>query len=78
LILGKPVVSTNINEVMQFSEVVYVADSRDAFIEKITLALNERDKGERKRRIQTALKNTWAARLRKINRELDKVGENQE
>jgi glycosyltransferase involved in cell wall biosynthesis len=78
LILGKPVVSTNINEVMQFSEVVYVADSRDAFIEKITLALNERDKGERKKRIQTALKNTWAARLRKINRELNKVGKNQE
>ncbi len=78
LILGKPVVSTNINEVRQFSEVVYVADSRDAFIEKITLALNERDKGERRKRIQTALKNTWAARLRKINRELNKAEENLE
>jgi glycosyltransferase involved in cell wall biosynthesis len=75
LILGKPVVSTNINEVMQFSEVVYIANSKEAFIEKIELALKGRDKGERKKRIQIALKNTWAVRFRKIDRELSKIGE---
>lgn len=74
LILGKPVVSTNINEIKQFSEVVYIANSREAFIEKIELALRERDKDEKKKRIQIALRNTWTVRLNKIDRELSKIG----
>jgi glycosyltransferase involved in cell wall biosynthesis len=75
LILGKPVVSTNINEVKQFSEVVYIANSKEAFIEKIELALKGHDKGKRKKRIQTALKNTWAARLKEVNSALQKLAD---
>ena len=73
LILGKPVVSTNINEITQFSEVVYVANNRNEFIEKIKLALDDHDRDRESRRIQTALKNTWADRLRKINSQLEKL-----
>ncbi|MFX0202253.1 MAG: glycosyltransferase [Candidatus Hodarchaeota archaeon] len=73
LIMGKPVISTNINEVMQFSEVVYIANTRHEFIEKITLALNDNDANKERRRIQTALQNTWTNRLRKINRELQRL-----
>ena len=73
LILGKPVVSTNINEIAQFSEVVYVADNRFEFIEKIKLALDDHDRDRKAKRIQTALKNTWADRLREINSELEKL-----
>ncbi|UCE39118.1 MAG: glycosyltransferase [Thermoplasmata archaeon] len=73
LILGKPVVSTNINEITQFSEIVYVADNRYEFIEKIQLALDNHDRDREGKRIQTALKNTWTDRLKKINRQLRKL-----
>jgi len=73
LILGKPVVSTNINEITQFSEVVYVANNRYDFIEKIQLALDDHDRDGEGKRIQIALKNTWADRLREINKQLQKL-----
>ena len=75
LILGKPVVSTNINEIMQFSEVVYVASNTGEYIEKIGLALREKNEDKKKRRVQTALRNTWSARLKKINEELGKIAD---
>jgi len=73
LILGKPVVSTNINEVRQFSEVVHIANNRNEFIAKIKLALRERGKDKEEKRIQTALKNTWRHRLEKIDKELSRI-----
>lgn len=73
LILGKPVVSTNINEITQFSEVVYVADNRYEFIEKIKLALDSHDSNIEGKRVQTALQNTWTDRLKKINRQLERL-----
>lgn len=73
LILGKPVVSTNIREIRQFSDVVYIGNNKNEFIEKIKLALNEQDINEKKKRIETAVKNTWTDRLRKVNQELEKL-----
>ena len=73
LILGKPVVSTNINEVRQFSEVVHIANNRNVFIAKIKLALRERGKDKEEKRIQMALKNTWRHRFEKIDKELSRI-----
>jgi glycosyltransferase involved in cell wall biosynthesis len=73
LIMGKPVVSTNMREIRQFSDVVYIANSKNEFIEKIKLALKGQDINEKKKRIETALKNTWTDRLRKVNQELGKL-----
>jgi glycosyltransferase involved in cell wall biosynthesis len=73
LILGKPVVSTNIREISQFSDVVYIANSKNEFIEKIKLALKDQDINKRKKRIETAVNNTWTDRLRKVNQELEKL-----
>lgn len=75
LILGKPVVSTNLLEVRQFSEVIYIAKNSQEFIAKIDEALREKGEGRRKRWVQTALANTWDHRLAKMQRELERVNE---
>ena len=73
LILGKPVVSTNLPEVMQFSDVIYIARNQREFVEKIDEALEEKDGSRKKERIETALTNTWDHRLEKIGSELEKA-----
>jgi glycosyltransferase involved in cell wall biosynthesis len=73
LIMGKPVVSTNLPEVSQFSEVVYIARTREEFAEKVEKALMVRDEGRRKKGIQTAHANTWEHRLKKITDEMRRV-----
>jgi glycosyltransferase involved in cell wall biosynthesis len=73
LILGKPVVSTSLPEVRQFSEAVYIAEDKREFVEKIDQALEEKSTDVKERRIRIALANTWNHRLGKIERELGKV-----
>lgn len=74
LILGKPVVSTNLPEVRQFSDVVHIAKDRVEFVERIEEALRAKDEKHKKKRIETALANTWDHRLKMIEREFEKVG----
>ncbi|MFX0196559.1 MAG: glycosyltransferase [Candidatus Hodarchaeota archaeon] len=73
LILGKPVVSTNLPEVRQFSEVIHIAKNRREFLSKIDEVLRANNGHGKKRRIQTALANTWDHRLKMIESELEKV-----
>jgi glycosyltransferase involved in cell wall biosynthesis len=73
LVMGKPVVSTNLPEVEQFSEVIHIAKDEREFIKKIEESLQEKDEKRRKRRIETALANTWDHRLKMIERELERV-----
>jgi glycosyltransferase involved in cell wall biosynthesis len=75
LIMGKPVVSTNLPEVRQFSEVVDIARDREEFVEKVEKALMIQDKDRRRKGIQTALANTWDQRLEKITDELRRVND---
>ncbi|MFX1554689.1 MAG: glycosyltransferase [Promethearchaeota archaeon] len=75
LVLGKPVVTTDLPEVRQFSDIVYIARNPDEFVEKIEEALRATDEGSEKRRVETALANTWDHRLEMIGRELGKVSE---
>jgi len=73
LILGKPVVSTSLPEVRQFSEVIYIARNKSHFVEKVDQALKDRGEDLKHMRIQIALANTWNHRLKTIERELAKV-----
>ena len=66
LILGKPVVSTNLPEVTQFSDVIWVTKSKNEFVNGIRNALKEDDAVSRKKRIDTAEKNSWEKRVNQI------------
>ncbi len=73
LILGKPVVTTDLPEVRQFSDVVFLAEDRVEFVKKIEEALRRTDVKSKERRIRTALANTWDHRLEMMKTELQKV-----
>lgn len=75
LVLGKPVVTTDLPEVRQFSDIVYIARNPDDFVEKIEEALKATDEGSKNKRIETALANTWDHRLKMMKREVEKVSE---
>jgi len=73
LILGKPVVATDLPEMRQFSDIVYIARNPGDFVTKIEKALKATDEGSKKRRIETALANTWDHRLEMMERAMEKV-----
>jgi len=73
LILGKPVVATDLPEMRQFSDIVYIARSPGDFVTKIEKALKATDEGSKKKRIETALANTWDHRLEMMERAMEKV-----
>jgi len=73
LILGKPVVTTDLPEVRQFSDIVYIARNPGDFVEKVEKALKATDEGSKKERIETALANTWDHRLEMMKRALEKL-----
>jgi teichuronic acid biosynthesis glycosyltransferase TuaH len=73
LILGKPVVATDLPEMRQFSDIVYIARSPGDFVTKIEKALKATDEGSKKKRIETALGNTWDHRLEMMERAMEKV-----
>ena len=73
LILGKPVVATDLPEMRQFSDIVYIARSPGDFVTKIEKALKATDERSKKKRIETALANTWDHRLEMMERAMEKV-----
>lgn len=70
LILGKPVVSTDLPEVRQFADVVYIAGSQAEFVRDVSKALEDNDWRKRRRRIEVAEENSWERRVRAISRRL--------
>jgi teichuronic acid biosynthesis glycosyltransferase TuaH len=75
LILGKPVVATDLPEMRQFSDIVYIARNPGDFVTKIEKALKATDEGSKQKRIETALANTWDHRLEMMERAMEKVSE---
>ena len=71
LILGKPVVSTDLPEVRQFSDVVCIARSREEFVQKVFTALENDDEAKRKKRIKVAENNSWDERIRQISEKIE-------
>lgn len=68
LILGKPVVSTDLPEVRPFSNVVWIAKTKGEFVRNIGRALKEKNADSRKKRIEIAKENSWEKRVDQIER----------
>ena len=69
--LGKPVVSTDLPEVLSFNrengDIVFIGKDNREFVERISQALEEKDSGPISRRVSSAKKNSWLARIESMS-----------
>lgn len=70
---GKPVVITDMAEISQLADLLYVGKDADDFAAKIDEAVRENDPGRRQKRIEYAKANTWSARVDVIEPEIEKA-----
>ena len=67
LAAGKAVVSTSFSaDILSFAAVIHLAETQDAFIQKIALALAENDPALLQQRVDIANTNTWEARIKQL------------
>ncbi|TXK52119.1 glycosyltransferase family 1 protein [Pontibacter qinzhouensis] len=67
LAAGKPVVSTAFSDdIIDFKDVVYIAQTEQEFVNKISEAIATDDADKKQDRMQTAQLNTWKARAEKF------------
>jgi len=66
--LGKPVVATDMAELGQCGDLVYIGHGPEEFALKLDLALSEKDAELPRRRIEFARANTWSSRVEEIDR----------
>ncbi len=65
---GKPIVTTNFPAAQEFSDVVYVRDSKESFTRSIEKALLETDNSLFRERRRIASLNTWEHRVNHLSR----------
>jgi GT2 family glycosyltransferase/polysaccharide pyruvyl transferase WcaK-like protein/glycosyltransferase involved in cell wall biosynthesis len=65
--LGKPVIATNLAELAQCGDLLYIASGAEEFAAKVDLAVAEKDPALAERRIEFAKANTWARRVDAID-----------
>jgi len=65
---GKPVVSTPLDEVGYWSDLVYFGDGPEEFAASLDLAVNEDSEHLRQRRLTVASENTWSRRFSEIDK----------
>ncbi|MBK8192917.1 MAG: hypothetical protein IPK76_06835 [Lewinellaceae bacterium] len=53
-------------DIRNFADCIYLAESHDVFIRQIDTALSENDPVMIQRRVETAHANTWAVRIRQL------------
>jgi len=63
---GKPVVSSKLPELLKYSDICYIAENKEDFLEKIKIALKEKDLEINNKRIKFAQDNTWDARYQML------------
>ncbi len=72
LALGKPVVSTQLPEIIEFNKdygnIVYVSEGKEKFGEHINKAINEDNQILKARRIEVSKDNSWESRIEKMSR----------
>ncbi|HEY2014537.1 MAG TPA: polysaccharide pyruvyl transferase family protein [Bryobacteraceae bacterium] len=71
--LGKPVVATNMAELSQCGDLVYIGHDADDFARKLDLAVSEKEPDLPRRRIEFAKANTWSSRVEDIDRAVRKT-----
>jgi glycosyltransferase involved in cell wall biosynthesis len=67
LAMGKKIVITDVPVAREFTEVVRIASSHDAFFDHIAEALNEDDQNLFEDRRRIAAMNTWGDRVEKLS-----------
>jgi glycosyltransferase involved in cell wall biosynthesis len=70
LMLGKPVVSTDLPEVRQFSNVVLIARSKEEFVRQVLNALEDNDEIKKQKRTDVAKNNSWEKRISEISKNI--------
>jgi len=72
LALGKPVVSTQLPEIVEFNKeygnIVHISEGKEKFGEYINKAINEDHQISRARRIEVSRDNSWESRIEKMSR----------
>ena len=68
---GKPVVTTNIKELISMADLCYIAKDKDDFLKKLDIALKENDSKLVQKRIEFASKNTWQDRFETLCSKLE-------
>ncbi len=74
LSLGLPVVSSPLPEAQAMEDLVYIADSPEAFAKQVATALREQDCPRRARRKELARHESWTARAAELLAEFVKLG----
>lgn len=72
---GKPVVSIDLPELHEFSNLIKLADTHEAFIQQIKVALHENSSQQIAERKKFASKQTWASRVINLQKELLEIKE---
>ncbi|MDD4878951.1 MAG: ElyC/SanA/YdcF family protein [Candidatus Omnitrophica bacterium] len=69
--LGKPVVSTDLPEILNFNRenggIVSIGKDKSEFAEQVSLSVGEKDSALADKRILSARKNSWAARIERMS-----------
>lgn len=60
---GKPVVSTKMPGVMEFSALIEIAETPEAFLQAAERALATENESKKKQRLEAAAKNSWESRV---------------
>ena len=70
---GKPVVSTMLPELHHYSDLLYLSQNKEEFLENVEEALNEKGSDLADRRIALAKENDWDVRVARISRHIRSV-----
>jgi hypothetical protein len=57
--------------VRQFSDVVFVAGSKEDFVRQVSTALRNDDESQRRKRIEVAENNSWNERISQISERIE-------
>jgi glycosyltransferase involved in cell wall biosynthesis len=66
LVFSKPVVATDLPELKQFCDIIWIGNTKDEFVQCIRVALQEKDEEIRQRRVKVAKENSWERRMSQI------------
>ena len=75
---GKPVVSVKLPELLPYSDLCYIAEDKEEFLDKIEIALKENDPIIKNRRIEFAKNNTWEDRYRVLISNVESLSERED
>jgi GT2 family glycosyltransferase/glycosyltransferase involved in cell wall biosynthesis len=73
LCAGKPVLTSNLDELTYYSDYILIADTFQTWIDGLSKGLGDQSEQEVARRVEFARINSWEARFQQLNREVLKL-----